>query len=203
MFADTAAAYASAHAPRSQVSSEGSAAFPAFLATTETIPDHLRPFLADLARLERAVDEVYDAAPSPLLDSEVLPAIPEDRWADARLEPIAALRLLALDFPVNGYYERALTEGDSACTVIPGRMRCWLVVWRRNADQVWRADLDRWQYTLLASLDEGCTLGRALERCLALPGVVARELQAELSTWFADWTADGLFARVVLAGEEQ
>jgi len=188
-FAELAAGYAAAHPPRSWRLAELGAHFPAFLADVAAIAAPLRPFLADLARLERAVDEVFDEEESLAFDAGTLRGLD---WERARLEPVAALRLLALDHPVNRYYDAALAGARPA---IPGRSPRRLVIWRRDFT-VWRAEIDLWQHTMLAALVAGHTLGEAIESCLAVPGVAPAELQSELAGWFASWTADGLFSRV-------
>ena len=52
-----------------------------------------RGFCHDLARLEQAVAEVFDAAQEEPLRAEEIAAVPEAAWEGARLAPIAAFRL--------------------------------------------------------------------------------------------------------------
>ncbi len=90
-------------------------AFPSRSYTLNRLGDHLpeyirtapgiarRAFLHDLARLELAVSQVFDAPESPVLTEEQIAQVPTEAWADARLRPIEAFRLLSFQYPVNAY----------------------------------------------------------------------------------------------------
>jgi hypothetical protein len=53
------------------------------------------------AGFEWAITDVFDAAGTPVLTGAALAAVPVERWDGLRLDPIAAWRLLRLDWPVH------------------------------------------------------------------------------------------------------
>ena len=57
-------------------------------------------FLTDLARPELAMTEVFDELQSPVISGKDIEAAPPETWETARLEPVAALRLLSLEHVV-------------------------------------------------------------------------------------------------------
>ncbi len=179
------------------------AAVPGFLARRSRVRAVVRrrPFLVELATLERAVEEVFHAPQAPAVAVEKLQAIPPDRWSDAVFAPIPALRLFAFDFPVNGYLQAVI---DQTAPSIPARMATWIVVYRKNWKS-WRARLSREQFLLLRSLVHGKPLGAAIAAVVrtASRGAskAAREPKAEalfgqLGAWFREWTAEGMFSGI-------
>ena len=149
-----------------------------------------RGFCHDLARLEQAVAEVFDAAEEKPLQADEIAAVPEDAWEKARLVPITAFRLLALRHPVNAYLQ-SVKDGDHAHPSLR-RRDSWVVVHRRQYT-VWRQDLDRAGHGLLADLVAGKSLGSAVAAALRRG---RRPTQAELFRWFRGWMAAGMFRAV-------
>src|SRR4029078_6340891 len=80
-------------------------------------------FLAELARLERAVEEVFHAPQAAPVALERLQSIPPDHWTDAVFVTIPALRLFEFGFPVNGYLQAVI---DQTAPSIPARMPTWI-----------------------------------------------------------------------------
>lgn len=190
-FGELVTEYLTRHPSKSYSLAPLGAKFPRFLAREAKRLEH-RAFLADIARLERTIEEVFDDAEVKPVAIDDLLAIPAERWPQARVRTIPALRLLALRHPVNDYV-RAMREEKPA--PIPGAERSWLLVFRRDF-VVWRAPLTRERYGLLRALVAGKTLGEALEACLAVRGVDAGKVAASLQGWFREWAGDGLFAGV-------
>jgi len=161
--------------------------FPAFLGR-HLRGDPRRLFAVDLARVERAMEDVFDERQVEVLRFETLAAMPVEAWAHAVLELNPALRLLRLAHPVNPYMNALRSSGR------PRRPRLrtsWLAVYRHRY-RVWRVDLSAAQYRLLGALADGVALGHAVALGLAR---ARREggPQPDLATWFRDWTAQGLF----------
>src|SRR5262245_61794363 len=72
------------------------------------LPDFLRTsavprraLLADLARLERTMTEVFHAPQAAALDGAALASVPAAQWPRAKLRPIPAFAVLALDHDAN------------------------------------------------------------------------------------------------------
>ena len=161
--------------------------FPAYLANDAIdLPEH--EFAADVAMVERAMEDVFDAPLVEPIHVEDLEAIPIERWGDIHLRTIPALRLMQLQYPVNTYIT-AVRENHQ--TKVPRPAPAYVAVYRHNY-RVWRVDLDAQRFVLLSALQRGERLGAALELCAELPGVDVVELTGEIGAWFREWTKIGL-----------
>lgn len=183
--------FLTAHPSTSWTLARLSVGFPAFLAEDAAEVPH-RALAADVARVERVLEDLFDAPRAEPVSLDDLLAVPRADWISARLETIPALTLLALDHPVNDLIS-AVRQGQPVA--LPGPGPSWLVVWRDDR-QPWRKELSEAQHTLLSSLQRGRTLGQAIERCAALPEVSLETLLGALQPWFAEWAAEGFFAAV-------
>jgi len=167
--------------------------FPAYLADeADDLPD--REFAADVATVERAMEDVFDARRAEPIQFEDLTAIPIERWGDIRLQIIPALRLLQLDYPVNTYITAVREDRQMD---IPATAPAFVAVYRHNY-RVWRIDLDLQKFTLLAALHQGGSLGSALDLCASLPETDPASLMDAISDWFREWTSEGLFCGALL-----
>jgi len=189
--------YVTRHPPDSFTLNRYGAGIEPFLAKECTVKAvaRRRPFLVELARLERAVEEVFHAPRRESVDAKRLKSIPAERWNRAIFVPIPAFRLLAFRWPVNRYLQAVYEEKSPK---LPAREANWLVVYRKEWKS-WRARLDREQFELLAALAKRVTLGAALAKLLAKRRGRRREaLLAALGPWFQEWTAEGIFAEIRL-----
>ena len=151
-----------------------------------------RSFLYDLATLELAVSEVFDAPASPVLTAEQVARVEPSQWESVRLRPVAALRMLSFRYPVH-HYLIALNERD--VSVEPGERRdSWVAVTRRNYS-CRHLELPRSGYELLESLVSGTTLGAAIDRFAGRNDADAIN-EDELGRWFAEWVGAGMFQPV-------
>jgi len=153
-----------------------------------------RAFAVELARLERAIQDVFDAPEARSLSADEVAAVPAEHWARARLVPIPALALFAFEYPVNAWYQAFRDEEPRP---VPEREPCWLAVFRQEG-RVWRMDLSRTQHALLTALLAGRPLESALAELAGVPEVDMAAIGAELQDWFRTWAAEGLFSRVEL-----
>lgn len=87
------------------------------------------PFLPDLARLEWAIIESFDATDDTLLGPAQLEAIPPERWAEVRFAPVASLQLLDVGWNVQDIWECAQHERPLP---EPAAKAVGLQVWRRD-----------------------------------------------------------------------
>ncbi len=182
--------YAAAHPSVSYSFNPFGRHFPKFLRTSSRI--RRKAFLYDLARLELAVTEVFDAPESPKLSPEDVAKIPESAWPKARLKPIEAFRVLSFDHNVNAYLQ-SVKEGSEDHPEIR-RKQSWVVVWRKNYE-VWRLDLGRPAFDFLNALSKGRPFGKAVSES-------ARKLQGsageQLFRWLRAWVGEGMFQSVEL-----
>jgi hypothetical protein len=180
--------YVSRHPSRSYTLNVLGRALPDFLLDAADVPR--RGFCHDLARLEWAVTEAFDADETTRLGEAELLAVPPEAWDGARLVPSAALRLLELGFNVNEWLDSA--KDDRHEHPKPRRRGARVAVFRQNY-AVYRRELSLSAFRLLSDLASGLTVGDALAAALRRRGAPGPEA---LTRWFRDWAADGLFARV-------
>lgn len=147
-------------------------------------------FLADLARFELAITQVFDEAESPVLTAEELQSVPTEAWESARLEPISAFRLLELKHAVVPHLKAYHHDRPSPR---PRRRNTWVAVYRRDFSPLY-LELSRAEHDLLQALVEGTPLAEAL--AAAAVKVRSTQRQEKIFRWFRTWVAEGLFSGV-------
>jgi hypothetical protein len=184
--------YVQAHPSRSFTLNPLGRRLPEYLETARGV--RRREFCRDLARLERALAEVFDAEQTPALDEAAIAAVPEAAWEGARLAPIAAFRLLALRYPASAYLDSLDDQRHQHPDV--RRQDTYVAVYRRDYSR-YRQDLGRAAHGLLADLVAGSTVGEAVAAAMSRRGR-GRPRMDELFRWFRQWASAGMFARVDL-----
>lgn len=152
---------------------------PGFLATHP--PPGAPPFLADLARLEWARLEVFDAPDAVPLTLDALRTLRPERWPSLRFSPIQALAVLTTNWPVHRVWDSG--ETDPLPTL--GRARTTLRVWRQGF-VVFHSVMDELEARALGRLCEGQTFAAICEDAAS-----AEEAGALLLRWIED----GIIAR--------
>jgi hypothetical protein len=148
----------------------------------------------DMARLEWAYTELFDAADSGSLDPAKLAAIPDDAWGAVRMTMSPALRLLRTQYPVarlrRELREAALGIGDgdsSKTTEVPPPKQQNLALYRDRERVLRYSVLSEVQMVLL----EGLVDGEPLDKACSLAGRVipnaTSEIEANIGGWFAEW----------------
>lgn len=168
----------------------------------EQLPEFLRnasvpkrDFCVDLARLECAISQVFDAPESARLDDAAIAAVASEAWVGARLRPVAAFQLLSFRYPVNAYLQ-SLRDANHDHPK-PKLKPEWLALYRRDY-AVYRLALRKQAHDLLGDLAAGLPLGQAIAAALARGGRKAPD-EEQLFKWFRDWVAGGVFASVETA----
>jgi len=151
----------------------------------------------DMARLELAYIEVFDAPDVPTLAPERLAQIPEESFGEARLIVSPAVRLLSLRYPVADLRRRlrAAQDGDES-VAIPEPSPVDLVVYRRDRG-LWDMPLSTVAFSFFAGLSARQSLAVAAERAATTPAAEA-ELAQSIGTWLQEWTSKGLLVDVEL-----
>jgi hypothetical protein len=149
----------------------------------------------DMARLELAYIEVFDAPDSPPLAPERVSALAEEDLLRAKLVIAPSVRLLSLHYPVADL-RRALRAAGDEPVAIPQPSPHHLVVYRRDL-RLWDMPVSRVAFTFLVGLARGAALGVAAEAAANSPEAEA-ELGASIGAWFREWTTKGLISDVVL-----
>jgi hypothetical protein len=155
--------------------------------------EHLGAFLArgplaELARMEWALGEAFDAADAAPLRVEDIASMAAEACGRLALTLHASVKILALEWGVEAAW-RALRDGETIALPAVRVHSHGLLVWRKDLDAHWRSVTRAEANALLGlhaagSLDAAC---EDLHECHA----------AEMGTWFAGWLAQGM---LVLAG---
>jgi hypothetical protein len=137
------------------------------------------PWTVDLARLERAVAEVWLAGNGPVGPLQLPESV---EWASARMELAPTLRLLKTSWTVDQWRKDGVE--------VHREVR-WLAVWRREAASGVES-LGEHAWSTLQALAEG----RTLEEACALAAALGAS-PALLLSGFSSWAERGWIARVV------
>lgn len=184
-FADLVTRFVEVHPSVSYTFNRLGGGLPEFIRDSRGI--RKRGFVADLARLERAVTEVFDAPESPAWPADEVARMPEPAWESAILRPIAAFRVLAFAYPVNAYLQSV--KEDNHDHPEARRTESWVAVYRKNYE-VWRLDLGKPAYRFLSALSKGRPFGKAVaEAAKGLQGNPGEQL----FRWLRAWVAEGMF----------
>jgi hypothetical protein len=147
----------------------------------------------DIARLEHAIDDVFDGAGSEgcaPLDVARLQAIPLDRAGGTRLTLTPSLRLLEFRYPVSDLYSRFRRQQDLDIRPSLG-VGSWLALYRRDY-VVQRRTLAYDEYVMLSLLASGETLGAAITAGYEHRAGEPKDFFDVLPAYFRDWAAEGL-----------
>jgi hypothetical protein len=142
-------------------------------------------FLADLARLEWARVEVFDAPDAEPLRLADLAAVPAPDWPGLRFRPIPACLIVESDWPVHRIWEAAGAPDDEPIAVEPGAST--LRVWREGFD-VSHASMSALEVRAFRALERGvpfAAICAELEGDLE-PGAAAQEVGGLLMRWLED-----------------
>ena len=147
----------------------------------------------DAARLDWAFMEIFDAPDAPPFDTSVLASTPEDRWPEARIELLPALRLVAMQSVLQEVRD-AVRAGKQPAESPQAETR--VVVWRDKACFLRHVAIDSGAFDLLRRLRDGDPLGSACEAAARAAGEDATRFGERVGAWFAEWTANAWIARV-------
>jgi hypothetical protein len=138
--------------------------FPEFLRTFE--PAASLPYLADVASLELAQEQVFYAPESDVLDTAALARVPPERYGELRFSLNPAGRLLTSPFPVLRIWEvnQDAYDGEQSVDLQAGGVEL-LVIRQRNLD-VEIQNLTAGEFALLEALQEGDDFATACEKTL-------------------------------------
>lgn len=136
--------------------------FPSFIAPE--LANGPYAWLSELAALEWAVAEAGVAADSTTAAVAALAGVPADRLESVQLRFVPSLQLVCGSAPVFSVW-RANQPGAGAEPVDLAAGPQYLVIHRRG-DTVQLRGLARAEFDFVAALDEGMTLGDALERSM-------------------------------------
>ena len=158
---------------------------PAFLHDHEVA--RAAPHLADVAALEWALHDAFDAADGPLLQAEALAMLAPEDWPELTLALDPSVRLLDLATPATRIWQR-VKAGDEVDARESGR--CCVRVWRKEM-RVFHKTIAPSEHAALRAVGQGVAFAEVCERSAAAePGDAATRVVG----WVRDWLADGLLA---------
>ncbi|MCC6902565.1 MAG: putative DNA-binding domain-containing protein [Polyangiaceae bacterium] len=177
--------YLAAHPPTSYNLRDLGERLSAFVERASWLPHHA--LCTDMARVEWAYIEVFDAADAAPLDPERLASVPEAAWEHARLVLNPALRLLRVRHPVAALRRSfRLKQPD---IVLPEAQPENLVIYRGQDRDLHHRVLGDDAFSLLDALSQGLPLVRAAEIAVARAPDRAESIERDLTGWFADFAA--------------
>jgi hypothetical protein len=140
-------------------------------------------FLPDLARLEWARLDVFDAPEADLLNVESLRHVPPEGWASLKLRLAPAVEILRVAWPVHSIWESDQPDAEWQSE------ESWLRVWRQG-DKVYQARMDVVERTALACVEAGDEFA---DVCGGLTAVVPSEVAAQTAgALVLRWIEDGI-----------
>ncbi len=189
-FEELAYPYLAAHPPSSFTMRDLGLAMAAFV--KEEGPWAEDPLLCDLARVEWAFVEAFDAPQAQALDPRALASVPEDAWPGVHVVLQPSVRRLALAYPAHEY-RLGVRNGEHPQR--PEGKPSFIVV-HRGPSALHCLDLPADAYALLDELARGTPLGEACEAAAATSGASHETFEAALGAWFQRWTSLGWISRV-------
>jgi len=146
------------------------------------------PFLADLARLERALIDVFHAPDSVPLDAEQMRAISPEDWPALKLTAHPAHQILALEWNVAAIL-KSVEQGEEPS--YPVRDDISMLVWR-NRNRVYYRAIDPSERDELSAIAKGTTFA---EICEVIAGGVEGDPASAINQRLETWLRDGILVR--------
>jgi hypothetical protein len=144
------------------------------------------PFIAELARLERAVLDVFLAADAPALDADTLRAVPSEQWPAVRLRTHPAVEIVHSEWRIADVLHR-VEQGQEWKN--PEHVRTSVLVWRQNALVHYRS-LEPAEREALGAVSEGASFAGVCEAVAA--NAEEPNHVALIGRLMARWLADGI-----------
>ena len=150
------------------------------------------PYLAELAELEWALLNAFDAPNSKVLAKEDLKAVTPEEWSHLRFHFIPSIQVFEFSYPVGQIRDRAL-RGKKVPSFRKKKTR--LLVWRRNFKVCFR-DTDELESKILYRLGQETFFGDLCHRLSRRPG--GKSAPIILARYLQTWIREGLLAEISL-----
>ncbi len=150
-------------------------------------------FAGELAALEWALVEAFDAPDAALLTRAALAPLAPEAWDGLALATTPSASLLACGWPVHD--ARRASEAGEAIPLLAPRA-CWLLVWRRE-ERVFYREADALEAELLAAVRSGERFGALCARAEGAIGAEAAAARA--AALLAQWLEEQLLADAAAA----
>jgi hypothetical protein len=185
--------YLQAYTPRSWTLRELGRHFPEYVARCPELSQ--QRLCSDMARLEWAFIELFDAADCPPLDLTKLASLPPNVLETGQIILNPALKLLEVSFPVADLRMRLLESrrnGSAGPGVeLPDPLAQQLVLYRAEDRRLYHRPVSPEAFALLSALDRRLSLVAACEHALTAWPEHAERLQQNVAGWFQAWAQRG------------
>lgn len=145
----------------------------------------------DMARLEWAYVELFDAAEAPPLDPGKVASLTEEQWEAVVVTFNPALQLMQVGYPVADLRRALCDDSRSDAVAIPEPEKQNLVLYRGKNLNLFHSKVSLPAYELLVALHAGTPLVAACETVLEAHPDDAESLEAKVFQWFGDWGKRG------------
>jgi hypothetical protein len=160
-----------------------------FIATHPDLIPH--PALVDLARMDWALRNAFDAADQAPDGVEILKTLAAEDWPGLRFDLHPSVALLDLAWQIEPIWH-ALNRNADAATEAPEDLNHTLLVWRKGLECLWRS-LEPIETSTLRLAADGASFA---EICEALIGIAGEHQAASRAvTLLQQWLNDGLLVR--------
>ncbi len=145
-----------------------------------------RKYLGDLATLEWAILEAFDAVDATALEPAVLAGVAEEQWPELCFEVTPSLRLLTLNWPVGDVWQQT-QRGEVPTEIEPAHTS--LRVWRQDF-RVFHRPMDPAETAALTAVARGAPFA---EVCAdALDCSQGADSADHILHFLREWLADGV-----------
>ena len=108
---------------------------PEFLKSAEPYCNH--PVLADLAALEKGLNDAFDAAEGPVLDLAVMAGFAPEQWNDLKFQPHPSAARIDLSTNASAVW-LALKNDETPADAITLEVPCRILIWRQDTTPMFR-----------------------------------------------------------------
>jgi hypothetical protein len=173
---------------------------PAFIEKLDWLPH--RELCTDMARLEWAYVEAFDANDHPPLDPQKLASMPESAWETAKLVLHPSVQMLRVRYPVVALRQRIRKSEDSdehEHIPIPEPSPSNLVIYRAQNRNLMDEALADGAYAMLEALADGLSLVDACGRAMLEYPDQASDIEQNVGAWFQLFAQKGFIVDVVVS----
>lgn len=184
--------YLEAEVPESWTLRDLGRRFPEHVASRQGLPHGA--LCRDMARLEWAFIELFDAPDAAPLDVAKLARLPPGTLETGQIVLSPALALLEVEYPVADLRQRLLAarlEPGAPAVAIPEPEPQQLVLYRAADRRLYHRPVGPEAFALLEGLRRGLPLVGACEHALTQAPAHAERLQRNVGTWFQQWAKRG------------
>lgn len=188
--------YLATHPPRSFTLRDLGLKFPEYVEAQRTLAHH--ELCSNMARLELAYLEIFDAEDAAPVTPEALVNIAESAWERVRIEFHPAVRLLKTAYPVAAL-RRQLIEAQphAESPPLPAPEAQYLLLFRREM-ALFHEQISEGAHALLRALTRRVPLVPACREAQHEVPSQASSIQENVGAWFQAWAARGLICKVSL-----